>query len=106
MNLDPNSVIFYFMDSSLSYSLLDGCYSDYVMPKQQRCMMAIFSNFLADSLEVFMNDFSIFGDNFDNYLAHLTKILKVCIRKRLVLSWDKSHFMVREGVLPGHLVSD
>ena len=71
----------------------------------QRCMMAIFSDFLGDGLEVFMDDFSIFGDDFDSYLAHLTKILEVCVRKRLVLSWEKSHFMVRERVLLGHLVS-
>ena len=52
----------------------------------QRCMTTIFSNFLADNLEVFMEDFSIIGDDFDNCLAHLTKILEVCVTKRLVLS--------------------
>ena len=67
--------------------------------------MTIFSNFLSDSLEVFMDDFSIFGDDFDSCLAHLTKILEVYVRKRLVLSWEKSHSMVREGVVLGHLVS-
>ena len=60
----------------------------------QRCMTAIFFYFHGDSLEVFMDDFSIFGDDFDSFLAHLTKILEVCIRKRLVLSWEKSHFKV------------
>ena len=71
----------------------------------QRCMTAIFSDFLGDSLKVFMDDFSIFRDDFDSYLAHLTKILEVCVRKRLVLSWEKSYFMVREGVVLRHLVS-
>ena len=71
----------------------------------QRCMMTIFSDFLGDSLEVFMDHFSVFGDDFNNCLAHLTKILKVCVRKRLLLSWEKSHLMVREGVVFGHLVS-
>ena len=71
----------------------------------QRCMTMIFSDVLGDSLKVFMDDFSVFGDDFDSCLAHLTKILEVCIRKRLVLSWEKSHFMVREGVVLGHLVS-
>ena len=33
------------------------------------------------------------------------QILDVCIKKRLVLSWEKSHFMVREGIVLGHLVS-
>ena len=71
----------------------------------QRCMTTIFFDFLGDSLEVFMDDFYVFGDDFDSYLAHLTKILEVCVRKRLVLSWEKSHFMVQEGVVLGHLVS-
>ena len=71
----------------------------------QSCMTAIFSEFLGDSLEVFMDDFSVFGNNFESFLAHLTKILKVCVTKRLVLSWEKSHFMVREGVVLEHIVS-
>ena len=71
----------------------------------QWCMTAIFFDILGDSLEVFMDDFSIFGNNFESCLAHLTKILEVCIRKRLVLGWEKSHCMVREGVVLGHIVS-
>ena len=68
-------------------------------------MTPIFSDFLGDSLEVFMDDFSIFGNDFESCLAHLTKILEVCVRKRLVLSWEKSHFMVREGVVLRQIVS-
>ena len=71
----------------------------------QQCMTAIFSNFHGDSLEVFMDNFSVFGNDFESCLAHLTKILNVCVRKRLVLSWDKSHLMVRDGVVLGHIVS-
>ena len=73
--------------------------------KYHRCMTVIFSDFLGDSLEVFMDNFSIFGKDFESCLAHLTKILEVCVTKRLVLSREKSHFMVREGVVLGHLVS-
>ena len=68
-------------------------------------MTTIFSDFFGDSLEVFMDDFFVFEDDFDICLAHLTKILQVCVRKRLVLSWEKSHFLVREGVVLRHLVS-
>ena len=71
----------------------------------QRCMMAIFSDSLGDSLEVFMDDFSIFGNDFESCLAHTTKILEVCVRKRQVLSWEKFYFMVREGVVLEHIVS-
>ena len=68
-------------------------------------MTAIFSDFLGDSLEVFMDNFSVFGNDFENSLAHLTKILEVCVRKRLVLKWEKFHFMVYEGVVLRHIVS-
>ena len=71
----------------------------------QMCMMAIFSDFIGESMEVFMDDFSVFGPSFDACLEHLTQILDVCVTKRLVLSWEKSHFMVREGIVIGHLVS-
>ena len=67
--------------------------------------MAILSDFIGESMEVFMDDFSIFGLSFDACLEHLTQILDVCVKKRLVLSWEKSHFMVREGIVLGHLVS-
>ena len=52
-----------------------------------------------------MDDFSIFGPSFDACLEHLAQILDVCIKKCLVLSWEKSHFMVQEGIVLGHFVS-
>ena len=68
-------------------------------------MTAIFFEFLGDSLQVFMEDFSVFGNDFKSFLAHVTKILEVCVRKWLVLNWEKSHFMVREGVVLEEIVS-
>ena len=72
----------------------------------QKCMMAIFSDFIGESMEVFMDEvFSVFGPSWVKFLEHLTQILDVCVKKRLVLSWEKSHFMVREGIVLWHLVS-
>ena len=68
-------------------------------------MTSIFLDFLCDSLEFFMDDFSIFGNDFESCRTHLTKILEVYVKKRLALSWEKSYFMVREGVVLGHIVS-
>nr|KAJ0203370.1 hypothetical protein LSAT_V11C500264160 [Lactuca sativa] len=72
----------------------------------QRCMMAIFSDMVGDALEIFMDDFSIFGSSFETCLDLLEKVLKRCIESNLVLSWEKSHFMVKEGIVLGHVVSD
>ena len=52
----------------------------------QRCMMTIFFDFIGESLEFFMENFSVFGPSFDMCLEHLTRILDVRVKKRLVLS--------------------
>ena len=66
--------------------------------------MAIFFNFIGESLEVVMDDFSVFRPSFDISLEHLMQIIDVCVTKSLLLSWEMSHFMVREGIVLGHLV--
>ena len=45
------------------------------------------------------------GPTFDACLEKLKNILKICIENDLVLSWEKSHFMVQEGIVLGHRVS-
>ncbi|XP_074277926.1 uncharacterized protein LOC141601532 [Silene latifolia] len=57
-------------------------------------------------MEVFIDDFSVYGSLFDVRLAHLTKVLKRCEEVDLVLNWEKCHFMVNEGVVLGHIVSE
>ncbi|GJT86154.1 reverse transcriptase domain-containing protein [Tanacetum coccineum] len=42
----------------------------------QRCMMAIFHDMIEETIEVFMDDFSVFGDSFSSCLSHLDKMLK------------------------------
>jgi hypothetical protein len=71
----------------------------------QRCMMSIFSDMVEKFLEVFMDDFSVFGSSFDNCLHNLSLVLKRCKETNLILSWEKSHFMVQEGIVLGHIVS-
>ncbi|MFS7949268.1 putative nucleotidyltransferase, Ribonuclease H [Helianthus anomalus] len=71
----------------------------------QRCMVAIFHDMIEDSMEVFMDDFSVFGDSFDHCLENLRKMLKRCEETNLVLNWEKCHFMVKEGIVLGHKIS-
>jgi hypothetical protein len=52
----------------------------------QRCMMSIFSDMVEKILEVFMDDFSVFGSSFDNYLHNLSLVLKCCKETNLILS--------------------
>ena len=59
----------------------------------QRCMMAIFTDMVEKYVEVFMDDFSVFGDNFEGCLENLVRVLRRCEETNLVLNWEKCHFM-------------
>ena len=72
----------------------------------QRCMFSIFSDLLDDCVEVFMDDFSVYGSNFENCLENLSKVLDRCKDHGLVLNWEKCHFMAQEGIVLGHLISN
>ena len=56
-------------------------------------------------MEVFMDDFSVFGGTFSLCLANLKTVLERCVKTNLVLNWEKCHFMVTEGIVLGHKVS-
>ncbi|GJU80369.1 reverse transcriptase domain-containing protein [Tanacetum coccineum] len=71
----------------------------------QRCMMAIFHDMIEKTMEVFMDDFSVFGNSFSTCLTNLEKMLKRCEDTNLALNWEKSHFMVKEGIVLGHKIS-
>ncbi|GJR03932.1 reverse transcriptase domain-containing protein [Tanacetum coccineum] len=71
----------------------------------QRCMVAIFHDMIEKTMEVFMDDFSVFGDSFSSCLSHLDMMLKRCEDTNLVLNWEKCHFMVKEGIVLGHKIS-
>ncbi|CAN6585834.1 unnamed protein product [Malus baccata var. baccata] len=71
----------------------------------QRCMMSIFSGMVENIVEVFMDDFSVFGNSFDICLDNLSLVLERCRETNLVLNWEKCHFMVKHGIVLGHLIS-
>nr|GEW59965.1 retrovirus-related Pol polyprotein from transposon 17.6 [Tanacetum cinerariifolium] len=71
----------------------------------QRCMMAIFHDMIEKTMEVFMGDFLVFENSFQTCLSHLEKMLKRCEDTNLCLNWEKSHFMVKEGIVLGHNIS-
>lgn len=68
-------------------------------------MIAIFHDMIEESMEVFMDDFSVFRNSFKSCLFNLSKILKRCEEANLVHNWEKCHFMVKEGIVLGHKVS-
>nr|GEU63368.1 reverse transcriptase domain-containing protein [Tanacetum cinerariifolium] len=71
----------------------------------QRCVMAIFHDMIEKTMEVFMDDFFVFKNSFQSCLSYLERMLKRCEDTNLYLNWEKSHFMVKEGIVLGHMIS-
>ncbi|GJU13984.1 reverse transcriptase domain-containing protein [Tanacetum coccineum] len=71
----------------------------------QRCMMAIFHDMIEKIMEVFMDDFLVFRNSFSTCLSNFERMLKRCKDTNLALNWEKSHFMVKEGIVLGHKIS-
>jgi hypothetical protein len=72
----------------------------------QRCMMAVFSEFIKEVVEVFMNEFSVYWKTFVDCLTNLDKVLTRCTEVDLVLNWEKCHFMVKQGIVLEHIISE
>nr|GEY67121.1 reverse transcriptase domain-containing protein [Tanacetum cinerariifolium] len=84
------------LDAGLIYPIFDSPW---------RCMMAIFHDMIKKTMEVFMDDLSVFRNSFQTCLSHLEKMLKRCEDTNLCLNWGKSYFMVKEGIVLGHKIS-
>ncbi|GKD44758.1 reverse transcriptase domain-containing protein, partial [Tanacetum coccineum] len=72
----------------------------------QRCMLVIFHDMTKESVEVFMDDFFVFRSSFDHCLNNLDKMIQCCKDAHLVLNWEKCDFIVKEGIMLGHKVSE
>ena len=71
----------------------------------QICMMSLFSDLVEEAMEIFTDDFSVYGSSFEKCLEILETILQRCQDNNLALNWGKCHFMVTEGIVLGHKIS-
>ena len=71
----------------------------------QREILGIFSDLLNDCLEIFMDDFTPYGDAFETTLASLEKVLERCEQTNVALSMEKCHMMMTDGIVPEHFIS-
>ena len=53
-----------------------------------------------------MDDITVYGGSFEECLINLETVLHRCIEKNLVLNWEKCHFMVSQGIVLGHIISE
>ena len=71
----------------------------------QRCMMSMFLDLAEEVMEIFMDDFTVYGSSFEHCLQNLGTVLHRCQDKDLALNWEKCHFMVIKGIVLGHRIS-
>ena len=57
-------------------------------------------------MEIYMDDITLYGDTFKECLTNLEIVLHRCIEKNLVLNWEKWHFMVNQGIILEHVISN
>jgi hypothetical protein len=71
----------------------------------QRAILSIFNDLINEGLEVYMDDFTPYGDDFDQALNNMEKVLERCNASRLCLNHKKCHMMMTEGVVLGNYIS-
>ena len=71
----------------------------------QICMKSIFSDLVEEVMEIFMDDFTVYGSSIEQCLHNLGIGLRRCQDKNLALNWEKCHSMVTEGIVLGHMIS-
>eukprot|EP00253_Pinus_taeda_P031239 PITA_31239 len=71
----------------------------------QRAVLGIFFDLIHDCVEVYMDDFTVYGDSFEEALENLEKVLIRCKETNLSLSHEKCFMMFTEGIVLGHHIS-
>ena len=55
----------------------------------QRCMLSIFSDLVEHIMEVYIDVITVYGGSFEECQINLETVLHRCIKKNLVLNWEK-----------------
>jgi hypothetical protein len=71
----------------------------------QRDVLAIFYDLTHDYVEFYMDDFTVYGDDIQQELDNLEKVLIRCRDTNLSLSHEKSRMMLTEAIVLGHHIS-
>ena len=66
--------------------------------------MSIFLDLVEEAMEIFIDDFSVYGSSFEHCLKNLETVLYKCQDKNLAMNWEKCHFMVTKGIIFEHKI--
>ena len=69
-------------------------------------MLSNLSDLVERIMVVYMDDITVYGGSFEECLINLETILHRCIEKNLVLNWEKCLFMVTQGIVLRHIISE
>ena len=72
----------------------------------QRAVLGIFSDLIQDCMEIYIDDFTTYGDEYDQALDNLDEVLTICQDTNLSLSNEKCKMLMTEGIVLGHHISD
>ncbi|CAA7048876.1 unnamed protein product [Microthlaspi erraticum] len=79
------------------YCFLDGYSGFFQIPihpnDQEKTTFTCPYDLIEEMVEVFMDDFSVYGASFSSCLSNLCRVLQRCEETNLVLNWEKCHFM-------------
>ena len=68
-------------------------------------VLAIFAYLIHEYVEVYMDDFSMYGIEFDESFQNLEKVLIRCIESNLSLSNEKCFMLLTKRIVLGHHIS-
>eukprot|EP00253_Pinus_taeda_P030117 PITA_30117 len=71
----------------------------------QRAVLSIFAELVHDVVEIYMDDFTPYGCDFQEALTNLSKVLHKCIEMNMSLSPEKCEFLMTEGTMLCHSIS-
>jgi hypothetical protein len=71
----------------------------------QRAVLGVFADLIHDCVEVYMDDFTVYGNTFEEALSNLEKVLIRCQESNLSLSHEKCKMLLTEGIVLGHHLS-
>jgi hypothetical protein len=64
----------------------------------QWVVLSIFLDLIHDCVEVYMDDFTVYGNTFEESLDNLEKVLKICKEVNLSLSNEKFFMLLTKGI--------
>ena len=67
-------------------------------------MMSMFSDLVEKAMEIFIDDFLVYGSSFKHCSKNLETVLQRCQGKNPAVNWEKFHFMATEGIVLGHKI--